>query len=209
MTISKHLNKKASSEQTLLRNLTKESIFLQGEDFLYIPRDQSNLDYLFGESNKYTFTEGITIEMLMIDTEGFQGDGDFLTRFGVDLRDTAKFEVSVVRFKEELAKRFPDLVLLQPSPGDLIYHPTARAAFEITHIENEEPFWQQGIETVYKLSTKKFQYNNDRMLTGEYQLDEVLQNNQDFEDTSDNTELKIESNVIINFTEQDPFSENI
>ncbi len=203
MTISSHFYHISSDkEQSLMKDLTREVIHIRGLDFFYIPRDSSDADWLFGEDTKSTFTESVKIEMYPTLQDGFEGDGDFLAKFGVDIRDEIQFQIAKDRFSVEIKKKYP--TILRPREGDLIYYPLTNSIFEIMFVEHERPFYNRGIQTTWEVNCKKFQFNRDEMDTGIAEIDDL---NTD-EPYDNNEEFQTEADPILNFDEKDPFSEN-
>ena len=154
MAVSKYFKHvSAKNEQKLIDDLTKETIFQRGMDFIYIPRTNSEtgFDYLFGEDPENIFSLGVEIEMYLLEIrDGFNGD-DFISRFGLKLDDNAVFLVSKSRFAAVVTKKYPTIT--RPREGDLILFkvdPTeAKALFEIKYIEKEHPFYSIGKSTIY------------------------------------------------------------
>jgi len=99
---------------------------------------------------------------------GFQGDGDILSKFGLQVRDSASLLVSKKRFKNETG-------LVRPREGDLIYLPLTKGLFEIKFVEHEKPFYQLGKNYVFALSVELFQYNHEIFETGQEEIDSLAE----------------------------------
>ena len=82
-----------SLEQQLIENLYTEAIKIYGFDVFYIPRTLVNVDKIFNEDELSKFTSAHSIEMYLQSVDGFEGEGDFLSKFGVEIRDRASFVV--------------------------------------------------------------------------------------------------------------------
>ena len=197
----KHTNK--VSEQDLINDLSRETVYLRGQDFSYIPRDSSDADTLFGEDVKSTFTAAVTLEMICTNMTGFDGEGDFFSRYGLDIRDEANFEIHKGRFTEVVTAVYPEIE--RPREGDLIYYAMASTILEITFVEPEKPFYTRGVQTMWNLTLKKFEYNHDEMSSGIPAVDDI-KNTVDYGDDSES--IQEESDTIIDFDESDPFSNN-
>ncbi len=195
-------NTSSKKEQALIQALTRETIYLKGLDFSYIPRDSSDADWLYGEDTKSTFTTAVTVEMYPEEQQGFGGEGDFMSNFGLDLRDDTTFLVDKGRFTETVTKKYP--LILRPQEGDIILYPVPRIIFEITFVDHEKPFYQRGIQTVWQITAKRFQYNADEMNTGISDVDDL----EIKQPPSDSDDIQTESDTIIVFDETDPFSNN-
>ena len=118
-----------SQEQLLIENLVIESIKIYGHDVKYIPRTLQLFDKIYGEDTQTsTFTQAIDVEMYIKNVEGFAGDGDFLSKFGVQIRDQITFTIARRVFSEEIDGF---INFGRPREGDLIYFPLNGKLFEI------------------------------------------------------------------------------
>jgi len=165
-----------NSEQDLLHDLTIETIKIHGRDMVYIPRTFVKEDTLFGEDTISKFEGGVEIEMYIQSIDGFGGDGDFITKFGLEIRDTVELVVSKRRFEESFAH---DSEITRPREGDLIYFPLSKGLFEVKFVEHENPFYQIGKLYTYKLSCELFKYSHEDLDTGFSEVDQL--------ETSENT----------------------
>lgn len=154
-------------EQWLHEDLVIESIKMYGLNVVYIPRELVREDKLFGEDILSQFTNPYYVEMYVESVDGFEGAGDMLTRFGLDVRDSAKLVVAKRRFQKETG-------YTRPKEGDLIYYPTSRGLFEIKFVEHEAPFYQLGKNYVFKLSVELFQMSKEDIDTGISDIDDRI-----------------------------------
>jgi hypothetical protein len=159
------------NEQSLLDELTIETIKATGRDVYYIPREYVKLDKMFGEDILSKFSYGHVIEMYVQDVFKFAGQRDVINKFGIDITDRVTLSVSITRFKQEVYNRNPDIK--KPREGDLIYFPLSKSLFEINFVEDELPFYQLGSLTTYTLTCELFTYSNETMETGITEVDEV------------------------------------
>tara|TARA_B100002019_G_scaffold74235_1_gene64174 strand:- start:554 stop:1567 length:1014 start_codon:yes stop_codon:yes gene_type:complete len=104
--------------------------------------------------------------MYIENNEGFDGEGDLYTRFGVEIRDEATFIVSRTRFSAQVRRPDNDIATDRPTEGDLIYLPLANKMFEIQHVEHEQPFYQIENLPVYKMRCTLFEYSGEDFDTG-------------------------------------------
>lgn len=161
-----------TSERRVYEDLIIEALRIYGHDVYYIPRRIVNIDGVFREDELAKFGSAFMIEMYIENVDGFEGDGDLLSKFGVEVRDSMNMIVSDRRWKE-LVGRFEGAGsnVTRPQEGDLIYFPMANGLFEITFVEDETPFYQlQGLPT-FKLSCELFEYNNEEIDTGIAEID--------------------------------------
>lgn len=89
-------------EQDLVEDLTIEAIKIYGHNVKYMPRTLVNVDQLFGEDVLSKFDEAINVEMYIKNVEGFEGEGDLLSRFGLEIRDQITFTVARKRFDQAI-----------------------------------------------------------------------------------------------------------
>ena len=168
-----YFSDKVRSEQKLYEDIIIESLKIYGQDVYYIPRDLVQEDKIFGDDVPSRFNSAHKIEMYIENVEGFDGEGDLFTRFGVEIRDEATFVVSRNRWSQQVAKFDSGITSVRPLEGDLIYLPLSNKLFEISHVEHEQPFYQLSNLPVFKLRTKLFEYNNEDLDTGVTQIDKI------------------------------------
>ena len=89
-----------ASERSLYQNLIKEAIQIYGHDVYYMDRQSVNEDSLFGEDTLNQFNTQHPIEMYVEDGEGYAGDKEIMTQFGLENRNEITFVVSKERFQE-------------------------------------------------------------------------------------------------------------
>ena len=89
-------------EQTLVENLIVESIKIYGIDGHYIPRTHVNLNKFYGEDASMLFDDALPMEMYVKSFDGFQGQEDFLSKFGLQIDESITFVVAQKRFNESL-----------------------------------------------------------------------------------------------------------
>src|SRR6056300_1957727 len=88
------------SEINLYEDLIIESLKIYGQDVYYLPRTIVNEDRILGDDPASSFSNSYKIEMYIENAEGFDGEGDLFTRFGVEIRDEATFVVSRRRWSD-------------------------------------------------------------------------------------------------------------
>lgn len=206
------------NEQQLIDDLVIESIQIYGMDMVYIGRSVQERDNILNEDDLSIFNAAYELEMYVKSVDGFEGEGDFLSRFGLQIRDQATFSVAARTFERYVTRI--DTSRSRPLEGDLLYFPLNDKFFKITHVEHESVFYQSGALQVFDLKCELFEYSNERFDTkvdfideywDDYKTTDVtnltalktrdpIANNIDFEDAGSD---------IIDFTEIDPFSETI
>ena len=179
MTSNLYFNNYAfSGEQNLIEDLIVESIKIYGMDVQYLPRTIVAEDSFFGEDPLSKFTDSYEMEMYIKNVEGFEGEGDFLSRFNLEIRDQITFTVSQRRWAEEvtLGDTHTDDEgnnIGRPAEGDLIYFPLTGKIYEVKFIEHESIFYQMGALQTYDLTCELFQYSHEVIDTGRAAIDQI------------------------------------
>jgi len=168
-----YFSDKVRSEQNLYDDIVIESLKIYGQDLYYLPRDIVNKDPILGEDVPSRFNSSYKIEMYIENVEGFDGEGDLFTRFGVEIRDEATFIVSRRRWNMTIGQYDNEIESERPREGDLLYLPMTNKMFEILHVEHEQPFYQLSNLPVYKLRAQLFEYNDEDLDTGIEVIDEI------------------------------------
>ena len=229
-------NFKSSQEQLLIENLIIEAIKIYGEDVYYIPRNINNLDKLYYTDDQSSYNHAILIEMYIKSVDGFAGDGNFMSKFGLEIRDQVVFSVAQRVFNEEVSAYTTNI---RPNEGDLVYFPLNRKCFQVKFVNKFEMFYQLGGLQTWELTCELFEYSNEIFNTGIAEIDAIqvkfdtniiswsvltetgealltedsnyiVSENYDLEvidPTSENKTIQDESNEFIDFSESDPFSE--
>ena len=134
-----------SSEQLLVEDLIIECLKIYGFDCYYIPRTSVNQDTIFTEDPLNSFDNAYPLEMYMKNITGFEGEGDLLTKFGVEFRDSATFIVARRRWDEVVARNGQVQLTTRPAEGDVVYFPLTKAYFQVKHVDSLNPFFQVEI----------------------------------------------------------------
>jgi len=163
-------NQNFTAEQRLLDNLTVEMIKIHGVDVIYCPRTTPNIDKLFLEDPTSEFNSAINIEMYIKNFEGWQGEGDMMSKFGITMSDQITFCVSRTRFQEDIGSQYD---ILRPREGDLIFFPIPNAMFEVKFVEHESTFYQTGSLQFFELKCERFNYSDETMDTGIQEIDTI------------------------------------
>ena len=88
-----------------------------------------NEDILYGEDTISEFNKAHLIEMYVKTVDGFEGEGDFISRFGLEIRDQVVFSVARRRF-DNLDINAQD----RPLEGDVIFLPLNKKVYEIRYV---------------------------------------------------------------------------
>ena len=162
----------ARNEQELLHSLTQESIKIYGHDVSYIPRTLVNTDTVLGEDSISEYKDAYSVEMFIKSVDGFEGEGDLISKFGLEVRDQIVFS---------LARRaWQGLDLgVRPKEGDLVYFPLTSKLFQIMFVEHETPFYQNGALPTFDLTCELFVYSDEKIDTDVDDID-VIEQKQSF-----------------------------
>ena len=166
MARSPHFSQKVKSEQNLYEDIIIESMKIYGQDVYYLPRTIVNEDSILGEAIASSFGSSYKIEMYLENTDGFDGEGDLFTKFGVEIRDEATFIVARRRWTQTVSSANNKITVLRPKEGDLIWLELSNKLFEIMHVEHESPFYQLSNLPTYKIRCQLFEYSGEDIDTG-------------------------------------------
>ena len=173
MPTNHYFSKGTVSEQLLYEDLAIEAIQIYGHDVYYLPRTMVNKDELFGESPLSKFTDAYMIEMYMDTNEGYEGEKEIISRFGLEIRDETTFTVSRRRWLDLVSSNSNLISALRPNEGDWIYMPTVGRLLEISFVDKDDPFYQLDNLPVYKLFTRTVEYSSEDLDTGIEAIDAI------------------------------------
>ena len=169
----------SKGEQGLVQDLVNEQLRMYGIECHYIPRKLVTSRTIMKEVTESRFDQAFPLETYLMNTDGYAGQGDILTKFGVRVTDEATFIISKERFEESVApflEQDDDYTLSnRPKEGDLIFFPLGKRMFEIKFVEHERPFYQLQKNYVYQLQCELFEYEDEVIDTNVNAIDEVVQ----------------------------------
>ena len=189
--------KEYTGEQDVVEDFTIEIIKTMGKDMVYIPRTLMNEDKLFGEDTISKFDDGYEVEMYIQSVDGFEGEGDILAKYGIQIKDKIELIVSRKRFEEAIGS-YENIT--RPKEGDLIFFPLSNTLFEINFVEHENPFYQLGKLFTYRLSCEVFTYSEEIIDTGYSDIDKIEDERKKFAIELD-MGTQISSSTYINYFE--------
>lgn len=202
----------------------------------YIPRVLGDKDDVLGEDGLSEYNKAYLIELYLKTYDGFEGDGQFISKFGLEIREQVTFTVAKRRFDAEIGQ--PE-GFVRPREGDLIYFPLNRKVFEIKFVDNKPFFYPFGELFTYDLQCELFEYSSESFNTGIPDIDRIQAISQDEYDWAvlddngnailddnghpvlmdsydqsvidpldDTVDLQTEGDALIDFSIADPFSED-
>jgi hypothetical protein len=160
-------------EQLLVEDLLNEAIRIHGSDVYYIVREsQDKFDDLFGEDPLSYFQRAYLIDMFIVDVESYRGDGEFLSKFGLEARQGANFLVTQRAWNRHVPPNYAD----RPREGDLIWVPVFGKIFEIKFVDKDKNFYQLGRKDAYfwELYTELWKFSQNKIDTGFPDIDEAV-----------------------------------
>ena len=173
------------SEQSLYEDLIIESIQMYGQDVYYIPREVVHRDMIFDDAVLSRFKHAYTVETYIESIEGFEGDGDLFSKFGIELRDAVTLVMARRRWNSEIRQyaeqqggtadtpNLPNNTYYRPREGDLVHIPMADMTFEIMKVKDETPFYQLGNLPTFRLQCELFEYSDEDFDTGIEAIDGI------------------------------------
>ena len=173
MPTNHHFSKGTISEQYLYEDLIIEAMQIYGHDVYYLPRTLVNKDQLFGEDALSKFDDAYLIEMYMDTVEGYEGEKELISRFGLEIRDETTFTVSRRRWLDLVSSNTNLITSLRPNEGDWIYFSNGPRLFEISFVDKDDPFFQVDNLPVYKLYARTVEYSDERLDTGITDIDAI------------------------------------
>ena len=182
-------------EQTLIEDLIIESIKIYGHDMVYCPRTVVARDTAFNSDSLSKYEDSYSIEMYIKNVEGFEGEGDFLSRFNIQIRDEITFTVANKRFTEAIGD-FEGQI--RPQEGDILYFPLTEKIYVIKYAEHEAPvFYQMGALQCYDLRCEQWEYSGEELDTGIAAIDNYQELYTIVADANDGVTYDANNNVII------------
>lgn len=165
-----------NNEHMLMEDILVESIQIMGHNCYYIPRESFDAgDMIFGEYSKSKFNKAYLLETYLANVTGFDGDNDFFSKFGLEIRDTSNFIIS----RRAFARYIPTSMRQRPQEGDLVYVPVLHKMFEVKFVEHELLFHSVGkrLPYVYELRCEAFRFSQEEIDTGVDDIDLVAEEN--------------------------------
>ena len=168
-------------EQRLVQDLINEQLKIYGIDVIYIPRKFVRKQTILREISSSKFDDNFAIEAYVNTYDGYTGQGDILTKFGMSLKDELSLVISKERFEDFISPFLEgedddEIVLAtRPREGDLVYFPLGQRLFEVKFVEHEVNFYQLGKLYVYELKCELFEYEDEVIDTSVEEIDTQVQ----------------------------------
>ena len=169
------------NEQRLIQEIINEQLKIYGVEVIYIPRKFVKKETILKEVSSSKFNDNFALEAYVNNFEGYSGQGDILTKFGVNLKDELSLIISKERYEDFIAPflNYVDEneieVSSRPREGDLVYFPLGQRLFEVKFVEHEQPFYQLGKLYIYELKCELFEYEDEVIDTSIHEIDTQIQ----------------------------------
>jgi len=167
----------SQSEQRLVQDLINEQLQIYGVEVTYIPRKFVRKQTIIKEVQSSAFDDNFLLEAYVNTYEGYGGQGDIMTKFGVSLRDELTLTISKERFEDFISpflESDEDYELsTRPREGDIIFFPLGARLFEVKFVEHEKPFYQLGKGYVWECQCELFEYSDEDLDTGIAEIDAI------------------------------------
>jgi len=170
----------SQGEQGLVQDLINEQLRMYGLECHYIPRKLMTSRTIMKEVTESRFDQAFPLEAYLMNVDGYAGQGDILSKFGVRVTTEATFVISRERFEESVAPFLEQQeddydVSNRPREGDLLFSPLGKKLFEIKYVEFEKPNYQLRKNYTYQLTCEVFEYEDEVIDTNVNLIDEVVQ----------------------------------
>jgi hypothetical protein len=170
--------------------------------------------------------------MYIKNVDGYSGDGQFLAKFGIEVRHQITFTVAIRTWsKTTQALTGFAQPFVRPLEGDLIYFAMDNKILQIKHVDQYGIFYQTGALQSYDLTCEVFEYSSEIFNTGIAAVDTLSNhysvstseqgsvvdgipvfnpafdlNNPYIGPSADNTEIETAGDLLVDFSADNPFS---
>lgn len=172
MATNPYISQSLRQEQSLYEDLIIESIKFYGQDIYYLPREVVEREEIFLDSIQSQFSDAYKVEVYIENTEGFDGETNLFSKFGIELRDQATFVIARRRWRELIGDRLAKQEF-RPREGDLIFLPMTESLFEVKLVETETPFYQLSQLPLFRMQCELFEFSDEDFDTGIDAIDVV------------------------------------
>lgn len=162
-----------SQEQVLIEDLVLESIKIYGHDMYYCPRTLVAKDDIYGEDTISEYKTAYYVDLYIKNVDSYEGDGNFLSKFNLEIRDQMTLTVSVRNFMNEIGSIE---MIDRPQEGDLIYIPMLDRLLVVKYVNKNPVFYQMGAIQMYDMVCEMFEYSSERFSTGIDAIDSIETN---------------------------------
>jgi hypothetical protein len=159
------------AEQDLIESLINESLSIYGHTVYYLPRKLVKKDDIYGEDTLSSYNNSYEIDMYIKSYDSYEGDGTFLSKFNLEIRDSVTFTIARRAFGKEVSTQQPEIQ--RPREGDLIYSTMMKRLFVIKYVNQTAIFYQMGNLQLWDIACDVWEYSNEFFNTGIYEIDSI------------------------------------
>lgn len=185
----------ALCEQQLINDIIVEDIQIRGKNCFYVKKTFNDIDQILGEDKLTEFNDAYPIEMYIENFDAFGGEGQFISKFGLESKNKITFVVSSTRFEEELGSDYD-----RPLEGDLIWLPMIKTFFEIIYVDDNVPFYLFGTKFSYKIFCQTWNYSHEEISTNVEVIDTFAIEQKESTTLKDNDEFLNFGNDLVSGT---------
>lgn len=161
----------SGKQQSLVEKLIVEATKIHGDDYYYCPRTIVNKDKLYEQDDQSAYNAAYLTEMYIDNVLGFQGDGQFLSKFaGVEIRDQIIMTIPKLTFENNVKSLNGQL---RPNEGDIIFAPFDNRAFIIRYVDKYSVMYQLGKVYQWRLTCELFEASGQTFNTGIAEIDRL------------------------------------
>ena len=204
-----------TSEQSLYEDLVVEAIRIYAYEMLYLPRTRKETDDIMNEVTMAEFNQAISCEFFIKNFMDFEGEGQILAKFGLEVRDQMTVNLSKRSFEEFIK---PNTNSSKPNEGDCIYIPMLDVVYQIKYVSTTPVFYSFGSLNMYEITMELIDFTGEKFNTGDPRIDNKYKefenlltdpdyNLEDYDLTAQNSVIQSESDDIVDFSENSPFGE--
>lgn len=205
-----------TNEQNLYEDLVVESVRIYAHDMIYLPRDINTEDKILTEPIIQSYSKALPIEMYIKNWDSFQGEGQLLSKFGLEIRDQMTL-IMTKRSFEQFVK--PTTLKSRPWEGDCIFIPMLGVVYQIKYVDSSANFYTLGKLYHWEIVCELLEFNNEQFSTGISAIDDLNPPFEHYDDpdydldnydqTAQNTEIQDQSDQIVDWTEKNFFGDDL
>lgn len=205
-------------EQDLIESLINESLSIYGHTVYYLPRTLVKKDDVYGEDYLSTYNSAYEFDVYIKSYDSYEGDGTFLSKFNLEIRDSITFTIARRAFQKEISTQ--EIEIQRPREGDLIYSTMMKRIFVVKYVNQTAIFYQMGSLQIWDVNCDVWEYSNERFNTGIAVIDDLETKYSVSNITDDvayekamsnvfetNVEFQAEGDSLIDWSDIDPFSQ--
>lgn len=206
-----------TNEQDFYSDFVDEDIRLSGTSCLYIPKEYAGTDKILAEAYQVLYNRFYPIACRLTTPEGYSGEGDILSQFGLRFANTSEWVISKRMFRDlkipgrDIRPLEGDLLMVGPSDGNETNKDPqfTYSLMEITYVKHESPNWPLGRYYVFQVMCQLYVASYEKFQTGSPDID--VQNSQYGNeanlDLAMNKEFEEKAIELVNFDEKNPFGD--